>query len=431
MLAYGHGVEQSLAIAGCTEAEALRLATIAVVARLLRDAAAAPGPLRSARAMIGRATALGGLSEAGLRLAAGELAMRDARTGAQAPREAIRTQLRLAASVAGLRRASLWLPGPDGRLRAAAYVGGTPLEGAARAARAAFAERGPTPATPAHKLVGVPVETPSDVVGALAGRTTRGLAGIALRTLESASARIALALAREELAEAAEASRAEAAGASERALVRFGFDMHDGPAQGIAALLAELRAFKGQVGPAFAHDPHVDLLTGRLADLEAHAAAVADQIRRVARSAQSPAAMEEPVEEVLRGELQALREEVGALACELEVRGPVDAATDSQRIALLRGVQEALRNVREHAAARRVTVRVEATDGHTEAEVCDDGRGFDGEWVLAEAPQRGRMGLAGIAERARLLGGECKVRSAPGEGTSVKISLPRWEPGEP
>ena len=429
LLAYAEGIESSLALAGCTEIEATRLATIAVVARLLRDAAAATGPLRSTRAMIAEATRLGNLSDAGLRLAAGELAMRDSRTGAQPPRDSIRTLLRLASSVAALRRASLWLPGPDGRLQAIAQAGGAPTEGTAKAARRAFTEQSSSAASPGRTVIGVPVGRPPRVLGAVAGRTTRGLAGIAVRTLESAAPRIALALGREQLVDAAETSRAEAAKASERALVRFGFDMHDGPAQDVAGLLADLRGFKSQVAVAYAADPQLSVLTGRLEDLEARALAVADQIRRVARSARSPAVLDEPVEEVLRGELLALREVSGPIRCELEVSGPVDAATPSQRIALLRAIQEALRNVREHSDARTVSVRVDAGEERTVAEVRDDGCGFEAERALAAAARQGRMGLAGIVERARLLGGDCEVSSAPGGPTTIRISLPRWEPG--
>jgi signal transduction histidine kinase len=426
LLAHAEGIERSLVLAGCTEPEARRLAAIVLVARLLSDGAAATGPLRSGKRMIARAARLGELSEAALRLAAGEMALRDARIGARAPQEAIRAGLRLAASIAAMREVSLWLPGKEGRLEPAAEVGPAPSRGLARVARQAFAAARSTPASATRELVGVPLAAESGATGALAGRASRGLAGLAVRVLESAAPRIGLALGRQRLIEAAEASRAEAAGASERALVRFGFDVHDGPAQGIAALQADIRAFKGQIGAAFAGDPHVELLTGRLDDLEARSAAVAGQIRRVARSARAPAELEEPVEEVLRGELQALREERG-VECELEVSGPVDAATPSQRIALLRGVQEALRNVCEHSRARRVWVRVAAGADRTEAEVRDDGCGFDAERVLADAPGGGRMGLAGIVERARLLGGDCEARSAPGGPTSIRIALPRWE----
>ena len=64
------------------------------------------------------------------------------------------------------------------------------------------------------------------------------------------------------------------------------------------------------------------------------------------------------------------------------------------------GVQEALRNTKEHAQAKKVRLTVEAQPGRTVAEVRDDGRGFDVERTLARATRDGQLGLAGIAERA-------------------------------
>jgi signal transduction histidine kinase len=58
----------------------------------------------------------------------------------------------------------------------------------------------------------------------------------------------------------------------------------------------------------------------------------------------------------------------------------------------------------------------------------DNGRGFDLERTLARARRRGRIGLSGIEERARLLGGTCTIKSRPGGPTSVAIDLPRWRP---
>jgi signal transduction histidine kinase len=54
--------------------------------------------------------------------------------------------------------------------------------------------------------------------------------------------------------------------------------------------------------------------------------------------------------------------------------------------------------------------------------------GFEVERALAKAAQRGRLGLVGIAERVRMLGGTFQVDSAPGGPTSLKFTLPRWEP---
>ena len=262
------------------------------------------------------------------------------------------------------------------------------------------------------------------MLGALAGRTPRGQAGIATMTLRAAVPLICQVLQRKALVDSAEARGVDAAGIAERALVRFGFDVHDGPAQEIAALQADIRALEGQVSATFATDPRGELLLGRLQDLEARSAAVAEQIRSLARSASG---VDECVEETLRGELREIQAATG-IKDDLKMSGPVDVSTPSQRIALMRGVQEALRNVREHSEARQVWLSVAASDGHIEAEVRDDGRGFDAKRVCAQAQMAGRMGLAGIVERARLIGGNCEISSTDGGPTSIRMSLPRWEP---
>ena len=83
-------------------------------------------------------------------------------------------------------------------------------------------------------------------------------------------------------------------------------------------------------------------------------------------------------------------------------------------------VQEALSNVAKHAGAERVRVRVERTYTAVEAEIADDGHGFDIE-------QRGEgFGLVGMRERTALAGGHMDVSSAP-EGTVVRASFPLGE----
>ena len=93
--------------------------------------------------------------------------------------------------------------------------------------------------------------------------------------------------------------------------------------------------------------------------------------------------------------------------------------------AAYRIVQEALTNMSRHARARAVRVCVAKTGTTLALQVHDDGVGFDLGAVVNGA------GLLGIKERARLLGGACHIRSAPGEGTSVEVQLPLvgGEPG--
>jgi signal transduction histidine kinase len=89
---------------------------------------------------------------------------------------------------------------------------------------------------------------------------------------------------------------------------------------------------------------------------------------------------------------------------------------------LLRIIQEALTNVRKHARAHRVEVRIAVGEGRAEAAVQDDGAGFDPAAVQSTGGRR--FGLQVMRERAEEVGGAVQVHSAPGEGTRVVITVP-------
>ena len=89
-------------------------------------------------------------------------------------------------------------------------------------------------------------------------------------------------------------------------------------------------------------------------------------------------------------------------------------------VELLRVVQEALTNARRHSGARRVEVKLGAEDGEILVEVADDGRGFDPHSI------RTGVGLSAMRERAEGMGGALAVHGRPGEGTAVRVRIPRW-----
>jgi two-component system sensor histidine kinase DegS len=82
-------------------------------------------------------------------------------------------------------------------------------------------------------------------------------------------------------------------------------------------------------------------------------------------------------------------------------------------------VQEAVSNAHRHGAASRVDVTVVTRPGAVVATVEDDGKGFEPGRVAA-----GRLGLAGMRERAQLWGGRLRVESTPGRGTTITAELP-------
>jgi len=88
--------------------------------------------------------------------------------------------------------------------------------------------------------------------------------------------------------------------------------------------------------------------------------------------------------------------------------------------ALFRVCQEALTNVARHAQASAVAIRLAKTDDAVVLEVHDNGRGV----MPAELTTRGSVGLLGMQERARQLGGEVTITGEPGQGTTVTVRLP-------
>ncbi|MFH1148856.1 MAG: PAS domain S-box protein [Actinomycetota bacterium] len=93
------------------------------------------------------------------------------------------------------------------------------------------------------------------------------------------------------------------------------------------------------------------------------------------------------------------------------------------RTQVFRIVQEALTNVARHSGARHVKVRVGRDDGRLTVEVGDDGAGISREAVAS----RDSLGIVGMHERARLIGGELVVSGDREEGTSVVLKVPSFE----
>lgn len=99
-----------------------------------------------------------------------------------------------------------------------------------------------------------------------------------------------------------------------------------------------------------------------------------------------------------------------------------DRLPPEQEIVLFRVVQEALQNVRKHANASMVTVAFDRSDPHAlNLTVTDNGSGFDFSRVLQ---RNGPLGLVSMRERAESIGGKVRIKSSPGRGTEVILSIP-------
>lgn len=114
----------------------------------------------------------------------------------------------------------------------------------------------------------------------------------------------------------------------------------------------------------------------------------------------------------------------------------LDADADVERlelppaieIQLVRIVQEALANVRKHARAAHVTVRLSLIGGVLTIEIADDGQGFDP--GLETRTGWPRFGLQTMRERAQAVGGRFELESERGAGTRISVSVPVVQPHE-
>jgi signal transduction histidine kinase len=93
------------------------------------------------------------------------------------------------------------------------------------------------------------------------------------------------------------------------------------------------------------------------------------------------------------------------------------------RINLFRIVQESLNNIVKHAQATEVKFTIARANNRMTLSLEDNGCGFV-PGARSAVPGQGGFGLAGMQERAQLLGGEFRVRSAPGVGATIVVDIP-------
>lgn len=203
--------------------------------------------------------------------------------------------------------------------------------------------------------------------------------------------------------------------AQEAERVRLAQDVHDGPAQALTNAIFQVEYIERIAG----EDPV------RLAD-ELHA--LRDTLRRELGGVRDSIHQLRPPELDHGGLAGAIRETVERLRAvtdltiTTELEAVADDLDDRQRVVALRIAQEALQNVRKHAAASTVVITTAIADGEWVLEIRDDGRGFEVGMVAARG--RRNFGLQSMRERAELIGARFDVRSQPDGGTVIRLGIP-------
>lgn len=123
-------------------------------------------------------------------------------------------------------------------------------------------------------------------------------------------------------------------------------------------------------------------------------------------------------------------EEQYQIATDFAAEGNERRLNRKTKIFIFRIIQEALSNIQKHSGAKNVRVRIKISDTQFAATIADDGVGFDPKIVLQSPEHVTSYGLKGIMDRTKLLGGVCRLKTAPGKGTRIAITIPLDEGGE-
>lgn len=196
---------------------------------------------------------------------------------------------------------------------------------------------------------------------------------------------------------------------------RIAREIHDTLAQGLTAITLQLEAAQAlaETKPEAAQRKIAQALNLARTNL--------DEARRSVLNLRAAPLEGRTLPDALRILTQQWSVESG-VAIETRIDPAIDRLPSALENGLFRIVQEALANVRKHARATQVRLRVERLPDTIRVTICDDGVGFEPEQVTPTATSG--FGMSSMSERAHLLGGQLEVHSAAGSGTRVIVTAP-------
>lgn len=195
--------------------------------------------------------------------------------------------------------------------------------------------------------------------------------------------------------------------AQEQERARVARDLHDEVNQSLTGLLLRLEAAREAAPPTL--EPEIAATQALANQAMRELLSLARQLRPTALDDLGlVAAISGQVEQVAGGGIEAT----------LHQEGDFSGLVGDVQLVIYRVAQEALANAARHSGATQIQVALRRAPRAVELEVADDGRGF------AFERSEGGLGIAGMRERALLVGGRLTIESRPGQGTTVRLSVP-------
>jgi PAS domain S-box-containing protein len=208
--------------------------------------------------------------------------------------------------------------------------------------------------------------------------------------------------------------------ALEEERTRISRELHDELGQSLTALKFDLEATKN---PKPADEISLTIKADEMIRL---VDSILTTVKRVSRDLRPGMLDDLGLAAAIEWQAKEFRKRTG-IPCEVFV-DPEDLSVDPDRsTAIFRIFQEALTNVARHAGATKVESALECRDGALSLEVRDNGRGITEEEISGAKS----LGIIGIRERVRYMGGEVRIEGSPGAGTVVTVSIPAGKEGRP
>lgn len=196
--------------------------------------------------------------------------------------------------------------------------------------------------------------------------------------------------------------------AQEEERARVARDLHDEVNQSLTGLLLRLEAAREAAPPE---------MEGEIAETKALANQAMTELLSLARQLRPTALDDLGLAAAIGGQVEQLGR--GEVDARLVTEGDFSDLGDDAQLVVYRVAQEALSNAARHSGAGHIRVRLTRTEtGGVVLDVTDDGRGF------AFDQAEGGLGIAGMRERALLVGGDLTIESRPNHGTTVRLTVP-------
>jgi PAS domain S-box-containing protein len=194
-------------------------------------------------------------------------------------------------------------------------------------------------------------------------------------------------------------------------------ELHDGPLQEVIGMAFDLLLLTQML--------EKEEQIAKATEISNAVQKTARHLRLVAQTLRPPVLAHLGLTAAVRAHIKQVQESREAPAISFAASEEVWSVPEETALALLRIMQQAVQNALQHANASHIEVRLHYDENRLCLEVQDDGRGLSKPYHRVEFARDGHLGIVGMAERAEAIRGAFEVESRAGEGTCIRVTIPK------